>query len=83
MKLEHSRIFKNEVLPIKQFAAQSGGISSSAVYYAIDNNLIDYVEIGDRRYVVMSKVTRQYKPNSSPNRKPKKSKAQVTRLKPM
>lgn len=69
MKLSHSKVFKTDILPIKDFAAQSGNISSSAVYYAINNGLIDYIVLGDRSFVAMTKLTRQYKPNDSPNRK--------------
>lgn len=73
MELSNDKVFKIDVLPIKEFAAQSGGVSSSAVYYAIEHNLIDWIQIGDRKYIVLSKLTKQYKPNESPNRiKPKK-----------
>lgn len=69
MLLTNKQVFKVETLSVSEFATKYGnGITSHAVYYAMDNDLVDYVTLGDRRYVVMTKRTKQYKPNDSPSR---------------
>lgn len=69
--LEHSKIFKVPVKPINEFA-KGLKVSSPSIYYAIDNNLVDYITIGDRNLVVMTAKTFTYTPNKSTKRVKKK-----------
>ena len=69
MELEHSKVFKHEVVSVKKFAAASGSVSSSAIYQAVQKNLIDYITLDGRCLIVLTDFTRQYKPNDSPRRK--------------
>lgn len=62
-------VLKKELITIKAFAALMGNVSSSAIYYAIEHDMVDYYTIGDRSYIVITKLTRAYKPNDSPLRK--------------
>lgn len=73
MQLDNSKVFKVEVLTVAEFASAMSGISPTAIYSAIKAGAIDYVSIGKHKLIVMTKLTRQYKPNDSPKRiKPKK-----------
>ena len=74
MLLTADKILKKEIHSIKDFAGILN-ISLTAVYSAIANEHIDYTTIGTTKFIVMTKLTKEYKPNKSPRRvKPKKKK---------
>lgn len=66
--LSSDKVFKIELQTCSDFA-KSLHVSDTAIYYAIKNDLVDYVDIGGRNYIVLSPFTRQYRPNESPRRK--------------
>lgn len=66
--LSSDKVFKIELSTCSDFA-KSLHVSDTAIYYAIKNNLVDYVNIGGRNHIVLSPFTRQYRPNESPRRK--------------
>lgn len=65
-------VFKKGVtlMTINEFRKTHGeGVKAQAISYAIEHDLIDYVDIGPRvRAIVMTGKSLSYKPNSSPKR---------------
>lgn len=60
--LEANKVFKKEVMSVKDFAAKRG-VSSQAVHYAISKDFIDSVSVGFEVLVVMTKKTMDYLEN--------------------
>lgn len=62
--------FKGKLLTITEFRKKyAEGVSSQAVNYAIEHDLIDYVDIGPRvRAIVLTEKTLKYAPNKSKKR---------------
>lgn len=62
--------FEGKLKTINEFRKTNGkGISSQAIDYAIKNDLIDYIQFGDRvRVIVLTPKTLEYVPNDSPKR---------------
>lgn len=72
-EIAYKQVFKKEILSVSDFAANYGSdIKPQSVYYAMDNALVDYVQLGNRRYIVMTATTKQYKPNENKKRPVKK-----------
>jgi len=47
----------------------AGGVSAQAINYAIEHDLVDYMEVGKRvRIIVLTPKSIQYTPNESPKR---------------
>lgn len=70
MQISKEEVFKVEVLSIKEFCEKHGeGVKPEAIYYAINQGLVDYIPLGREKFIVMSALTRQYVPNKHPTRK--------------
>lgn len=61
-ELDVKKVFKKEVMSVKDFAAKRG-VSSQAVHYAINKDFIDSVSVGFEVLVVMTKKTLDYLDN--------------------
>jgi DNA replicative helicase MCM subunit Mcm2 (Cdc46/Mcm family) len=55
---------------IKDFRdTYAGGVSAQAIAYALSNDLVDYIRVGERvRVIVLTAKSLAYQPNSSPKR---------------
>lgn len=55
---------------IKDFRdTHAGGVSAQAIAYALENDLVDYIRVGNRvRVIVLTDKSLSYQPNSSPKR---------------
>lgn len=63
--------YRHKVVSVNAFrnSFEGGAISSNAVLYAINNNLIDYIKIDDKiNLIVLTERTKAYTPNKSPKR---------------
>lgn len=58
-ELKGKDVFKKDVMPVKDFAAERG-VSMQAVHYAIDKGFVDYVRAGFVLLIVMTKRTKDY-----------------------
>lgn len=65
--LTQAQVLKQEVQSVTEFA-KALSISNSAVYTACANDKLDYAVICNHRVIVMTKLTKTYKPNESPRR---------------
>lgn len=73
MELAQDKVMKLEVLSVTDFAVKYGGnVSSQALYYAMDKDNIDFIRIGNDRFVVMTEKTKTYRPNEHKGRKAQK-----------
>ena len=65
-------IFKKgiELKTIKDFRMDyADGVKAQAIDYAIKNDLVDYIQVGDRvRVIVLTPKTLSYIPNKNSNR---------------
>jgi len=61
----------NKVVSISDFKkTYAGGVSAQAINYAIEHDLVDYIQVGKRvRIVVLTHKSLTYSPNKSPKRK--------------
>lgn len=61
---------KYKVTTIADFRhTYAGGVSAQAINYAIDKDLIDYINVGKRvRIIVLTPKSIGYTPNESPKR---------------
>ena len=65
-KLKNEEVLKVETLSILDFTKKyHPGLSPQSVSYAMDNDKVDYVQIGHERLVVMTEKTKGYTPNES------------------
>jgi hypothetical protein len=62
MQLETKSVLKKEISSVSKFAAAINS-TPSAIYQAMANDKLDYVEIDGIKFVVMTKHTREYSPN--------------------
>ena len=68
-ELKRSAVIKVETLSVKEFIEKYGnGVSPQAISYAMENGKLDYVRLGNDRFVVMTKNSKSYVPNSHPSR---------------
>ena len=66
--------FIDKIVSVQQFRSIKGGITSQAVAYACDNDLVDYIIIDDRiKLIVLTEKTDLYAPNKHKNRKVQKT----------
>lgn len=64
-QLKNEEVLKKgtEVKTVKQFA-ELHNVEAQAIYYAIKHDLVDWFTVsGDNKYIVMTSVTKAYKPN--------------------
>lgn len=59
---------KGEFKTQKEYIDTVVPVTFSALDYAMDNGLVDYVVIGNRRLIVMTEHTKAYSPNASKKR---------------
>ncbi len=50
-----------ELLSIKQFATAMK-VTPQAIQYAINKDKVDFIKIGEQRFILMSTKTREYAP---------------------
>jgi hypothetical protein len=70
-QITKAEIYKNEYdfLTVVQYAKKYGaGISTQAVYYAIEKGHLDHLELGRDKLVVMTEHSKTYVPNASKKR---------------
>ena len=68
-KLKKDTVFKVEVLSLTEYSEKYGnGVTTQALAYAIDNDKLDYILMGNARFIVMTNKSKSYVPNSHPNR---------------
>lgn len=65
------------VISQTEFAKEKGGITLTAITYLIDNGMIDYVIIGNRKYIVKTDLTKAYNPNKNSKREIKMGKKDI------
>lgn len=67
-----NKIFKGntKVATIAEFRhTYANGVSAQAINYAIENDLVDYIDVGPRvRIIVLTPKSLGYTPNNSPKR---------------
>ena len=69
MEYKKSEVLKVDILTPAEFAEKyANGVSTQALSYAMDNDKLDYVCIGKNRFIVLTKKSKTYVPNSHPNR---------------
>lgn len=67
MPLEEAK--KYTMVAISEYAKDyCGGVTPQAISHAIGTDKIDFVWLGKERMVVLTKKTKEYTPNSHPNR---------------
>lgn len=60
--------FAEKIVPVAEFARQKG-VQNQAMTYAMNKDLVDWVEIGPRnKYIVLTEKSINYEPNASPKR---------------
>lgn len=64
----YEEYFKVEVLNKHEYRVMFGNVTPQSIDYLIQKNIIDYVRVGKTVIIVMSDITKQYKPNSNKNR---------------
>jgi hypothetical protein len=65
MEISHSKVVKGKlkVLTVKEYIAKYlSGQTTQSVYYAINNDYIDYCKYLDRTLVVINKKAKTYTP---------------------
>jgi hypothetical protein len=67
MLLSNEQVFKKEVKSVGEFA-KALSVSGSAIYTALVNGKIDYCIIAGHKMIVLTRLTKAYKPNESPRR---------------
>ena len=72
MEIKRNEVLGNgkEVISVREYCEQYGkGLKEQSIYYAMDNNLVDYVQFGGReKYLVMTEKTKAYTPNANKKR---------------
>lgn len=70
MELKRADVHGRDVLTVPEYVEKYGnGIKPQSLYYAMDNDLVDWVSFGGReKYLVMTDKTRAYTPNESKKR---------------
>jgi len=72
MELNRRSVLGNgkEVLSVREYCQQYGkGLKEQSIYYAMENDLVDYVQFGGReKYLVMTTKTKNYTPNANKKR---------------
>lgn len=48
-----------------EFARSVGGVHLTAINYAMDNGMVDYIRVGRERVVLLTENTLNYEPNKS------------------
>ncbi len=65
-QLKGSSVFKVEVLSVSDYSKKYGNnVTPQALSYSMDNDKLDYVKLGNERFIVMTEKTKQYVPNAS------------------
>lgn len=71
MEIKKEKVIKDNLnfLTVAEYREQYGnGITAQAVYYAMQQGLIDYMAPAREKFVVMTDRTKQYVPNANVNR---------------
>jgi hypothetical protein len=69
MQLKKEDVLKLPIVSVSEFAKNyAGGVSSQAISYAMEKDKVDYVWLGDERFVVLTDKTKLYSPNASQKR---------------
>lgn len=62
-ELKQEDVFKYEILPHSEWADKyAKGITNQAVSYLMKNDVIDFVQMGRFKYVVLTEKTLEYVP---------------------
>ncbi|MGL6127554.1 hypothetical protein [Chryseobacterium artocarpi] len=68
-RLKNSDVLKVEVLSLSEWSVKyGGGIKNQSIAYAMEKDKLDYITLGNVRYIVMTAKTKAYVPNSHPSR---------------
>ncbi len=67
-KLKNEEVFKYPVLSSKEFSDLHGGITSQALTYLRNNDIIDFVRVGMYNFIVMTEKSKSYNPKANINR---------------
>lgn len=77
-KLKKETVLKVELLSLSEYSEKYGnGVTAQALSYAMDNDKLDYVVLGNIRYIAMTSKSKSYVPNSHPSRAGGKSRLET------